>query len=507
MSDARVVIVGAGMGGLVSALLLAHRGVEVVVIESADTPGGKLHTVNVQGSVIDAGPTVMTMRWVFDEIMRSVGTSLERELRLTPLSILARHFWPDGSRMDLCADPQQSEAQVEQLAGPMEAARFRRFCDRARALHDALEKPFMRGGTPQMARFMTQLGPSGLALLGQLGPMRSLWQQLQREFTDPRLRQLFGRYATYCGSSPWEAPATLMLIAQVEMDGVWSIDGGMQTLAEVLTCLAQERGARFIFGKRCEEILVRDGKACGVRLETGEQFQAASVIYNGETAALRSGDLGESSRHAIRALALPRSLSAVTWAMRAPLQNLPLDRHNVFFQNEYASEFEDIFDRGRLPRSPTVYVCAQDRPVASGHGEGERLFCLVNAPANGDQSENKQEIEQCEQISFDFLNRMGLDLRGVPRVRTTPAQFHRRFGHSAGALYGSVTHGWMSIFARPGAKTTLEGLYLAGGGVHPGPGVPMAALSGRKAAEAVLANLASTSLFQREATSGGMSMP
>ena len=102
---------------------------------------------------------------------------------------------------------------------------------------------------------------------------------------------------------------------------------------------------------------------------------------------------------------------------------------------------------------------------------------------------------------------MGLNLRGVPSMRTTPAQFHQRFGHSGGALYGSVTHGWMSIFARPGAKTGMEGLYLAGGGVHPGPGVPMAALSGRKAAEAVLANLGSISTYRREATSGGMSMP
>jgi 1-hydroxycarotenoid 3,4-desaturase len=507
MSNQRVVIVGAGMGGLVSALLLAHRGVEVVVVESADVPGGKLHTRSIEGAVIDSGPTVMTMRWVFDDIMRSVGTSLEHELRLTPLSILARHFWPDGSRLDLCADPQQSEAEVERLAGPMEAARFRRFCDRARALHDALEEPFMRSGAPQMARFMAQLGASGLALLGQLGPMRTLWQQLQREFTDPRLRQLFGRYATYCGSSPWEAPATLMLIAQVEMDGVWSVDGGMQTLAEVLACLAQERGARFIYGERCEQILAKDGKVHGVRLASGERITAPNVIFNGETAALRSGVLGESARQAIRPLSLPRSLSAITWAMRAPKQALALDRHNVFFQDDYASEFEDIFERRRLPRSPTVYVCAQDRPEASGPGDGERLFCLVNAPAQGDQPENSQEIEQCEQTSFDFLKRMGLPLQDVQRVRTTPQQFHQRFGHSAGALYGPATHGWMSIFARPGAKTSMPGLFLAGGGVHPGPGVPMAALSGLKAAEAVLANLGSISTFQREATSGGMSMP
>ncbi len=503
----RVVIVGAGMGGLVSALLLAHRGVEVVVVESHATAGIKIHTMNTCTEVVDAGPTVMTMRWVFDDIMRSVGTQLDKELHLTPLTVLARHFWPDGSHMDLCADPEESEAEVERLAGSMEAARFRRFCARARALHDSLEGPFMRGDTPHMARLMAQLGPSGLAQLTQLGPMRSLWQQLMREFNDPRLRQLFGRYATYCGSSPWEAPATLMLIAQVEMDGVWSIDGGMQTLAEVLVWLAQQRGARFVFGQKCEEIVVRQDEVYGVRLASGELLAASAVIYNGEVGALRVGALGRNVQRAVPSQKPPPSLSALTWGLHTPRQDLALDRHNVFFQDDYASEFEDIFDAQRLPRTPTVYVCAQDRPQADPQEPRERLFCLVNAPAWGDQPADPGEIDQCEQTSFEFLQRMGLNLHQAARTRTTPQQFHQRFAHSAGALYGQATHGWMSIFSRPGARTPVKGLYLAGGGVHPGPGVPMAALSGIKAAEAVLANLASTSRSSPGVTSGGMSMP
>ena len=507
MSKQRVVVVGAGMGGLVSALLLAHRGLDVVVVESHPVPGGKLHTHNVGDSVVDAGPTVMTMRWVFDEILHSVGTSLDHELRLQPLSVVARHFWPDGATLDLHADPAQSEAEVERLAGSLEAARFRRFCARARALYDTLEKPFMRGASPQMARFMAQLGPSGLALLGQLGPMRSLWQQLQREFVDPRLRQLFGRYATYCGSSPWEAPATLMLIAQVEMDGVWRIDGGMQTLAEVLTWLAQQRGAHFIYGQTCEQVVTRDDAVYGVRLSSGELLAASAVVFNGEPRALHVGALDSAApaTRPVRADA-PRSLSALTWAMQVPTQALALDHHNVFFQHEYGSEFDDIFSSGRLPRSPTVYVCAQDRPAASATAT-ERLLCLVNAPAHGDQPEQPEEIDQCEKTSFEFLRHMGLTLGGAIQVRTTPQQFHRRFPQSAGALYGQATHGWMSIFARPGARTAVRGLYLAGGGVHPGPGLPMAALSGQKAAEAVLANLALTNRWRPRVISGGMSMP
>jgi 1-hydroxycarotenoid 3,4-desaturase len=505
MTD-KVVVVGAGMGGLVSALLLAQRGVQVTVVESQSATGGKVHTTQVAGVSVDSGPTVLTMRWVFDEILRQVGTDLDHELHLTPLNVLARHFWPDGQRMDLCADPQQSEAEVERFAGGDEAERFRRFCNRARALYDTLEAPFMKGPAPQMGRFMSSLGFSGLALLSQLGPMRSLWRQLQNEFSNPRLRQLFGRYATYCGSSPWEAPATLMLIAQVEMDGVFSIQGGMSELAQTLTRLAQQRGVRFMLQTPCREILVRQGKAVGVRLDR-EELMADAVVYNGEVDALRHGLLGEPIQEAVLPNGQPRSLSALTWSVLSPRLGMDLDRHNVFFQNDYQSEFDDIFTRRRLPRTPTVYVCAQDRPGMAGGHSAERLFCLVNAPAHGDEPERIEEIEQCETTSFEQLSRLGLSIQGHTKVRASPAQFHRRFPGSGGSLYGKATHGWMSIFARPGAHTALPGLFLAGGGTHPGPGVPMTALSGMQAAEAVTASLASIKKYHPVATFGGMSTP
>jgi 1-hydroxycarotenoid 3,4-desaturase len=182
----------------------------------------------------------------------------------------------------------------------------------------------------------------------------------------------------------------------------------------------------------------------------------------------------------------------------------------VFFQSSYASEFEDIFEGQRLPELPTVYVCAQDRPATLPAGQAERIFCLVNAPACGDGNELTEEaIEQCQTQTFQQLRQMGLTLQPTPRhcIRTTPMDFHRRFPGSGGALYGQATHGWTSIFSRPAAQTPMTGLYLAGGSVHPGPGVPMASLSGQRAAEAVMASLVSTRQFQTEATFGGMSTP
>lgn len=513
----QVVVIGAGMGGLSTALRLAHRGLAVTVVEASDAPGGKLFAPRVDGVPIDSGPTVFTMRWVFDQLMAEVGTTLEAELSIAPLAVLARHWWDDGSRLDLHADPAASTEAVAQLAGPAEARRFQAFCDRARAVYRTLETPYIRHPSPNAAQLTRDIGLRGLATLTALGPLFGLWRSLGRQFTDPRLRQLFARYATYTGSSPWQAPATLMLIAQVEMDGVWSVDGGMHALARCLERLAAARGAVFRYGSACERIELQQGRVAGVRLAGGELLRADSVVFNGDSAALRAGLLGEPLRRAVPRRAPQRSLSALTWALHASPGDCPLDRHNVFFQRAdrapYAHEFTDIFARGRLPAAPTVYVCAQDRGIAGSTADGsapERLFALVNAPAGGDgDTITPEDLDRCETQAFELLRRCGLPLtpQGPASRRTTPADFHHRFPATGGALYGQASHGWGSAFSRPVATTPVPGLFLAGGSVHPGPGVPMATLSGRFAAEALMASPALTRRWHPAATSGGTSTP
>jgi 1-hydroxycarotenoid 3,4-desaturase len=505
-----VVVIGAGMAGLVSALQLASQGLAVTVLESAAGPGGKVRQLQVGGAAIDSGPTVFTMRWVFDQIFASAGTTLEAELKITKLPVLARHFWEDGSSLDLFADPARSLDAVKQFAGAAEAQRFEAFCQMAKKVYAALEGPFIRSPSPTFLQMPSRLGLGGLGVLTQLGPMRSLWDSLGQHFKDPRMRQLFARYATYCGSSPWEAPATLMLIAQVELDGVWSVQGGMHALAQCLARLAAERGVVFRYGCGCERIELQSGRVSGVQLTTGERLAAGSVVFNGDTAALRTGLLGAAAQAAVPAKVPPRSLSAVTWSVHAPTQGLALDRHNVFFTGDYAAEFKDIFGAQRLPRTPTVYVCAQDRGAGDTPlpGQSERLLCLVNAPAVGDRNTLTPEaIEACQTTSFSLLQRCGLTIApDSPSQRTTPMQFHQLFPATGGALYGQATHGWMSAFARPGAQSPIPGLFLAGGSVHPGPGVPMAAMSGQQAAAALMASLGLTRRSPRGATSGGTLM-
>jgi 1-hydroxycarotenoid 3,4-desaturase len=405
----------------------------------------------------------------------------------------------------------RSADEIGRLAGAAEAARHLAFCKRARLIYQTLEQPFIYGSRPNALSLAARVGWRGLTGLGRISLFGSMWSALGRYFHDPRLRQLFGRYATYCGSSPFMAPATLMLVAHVEQDGVWLLEGGMHRLATTLADMAAKRGARLRYGACVQEVLVRDGKACGVRLADGETINAAAVVFNGDPAALATGLLGQQSMRAVAASSSAiRSLSAVTWNIVAPARGFALARHNVFFCDDYAAEFNDIYANGRLPRDPTVYVCAQDRGDSGGaEPRGpERLLCLVNAPANGDErgdqnrnghsspARDQAALARCEDAAFTRLAASGLRLYcdSDSTVRTTPHDFNQLFPATGGALYGQASHSWMASFRRRSARSRLDNLYLAGGGTHPGPGVPMAALSGRQAAVSVLADLGASAV-------------
>ena len=495
MGTQRVLVVGAGAGGLAAALLLAARGVEVLVLEAAAAAGGKLREVQVAGLPQDAGPTVFTMRWVFEQLFADVGATLDAHVQMRPVDTLARHAWDDGSRLDLFADPQRSGDAIASFSSPQEAQRYHAFCQRARRIYQTLEQTFMCRARPNPVSLAHRVGWRNLPDLAAIAPFQPMWAALGQYFHDPRLRQLFGRYATYCGSSPFLAPATLMLVAHAEQAGVWTVDGGMHRIAASMAALLQKLGGQIRYASPVARLQLRQGRVSGAILANGETLDCAAVVFNGDTAALANGMLGDELRRAVAVTpASDRSLSALTWNLVTPAQGFPLARHSVFFSRDYTAEFKDILQTNRLPEDPTVYVCAHDRDGdgASAVTGAERLMCLVNAPATADlQPLSRADIAACQERMLAKLARSGLRLYADPAntVCTTPADFHRLFPATGGALYGRASHGWRASFSRPAARSAVPGLYLAGGSVHPGPGVPMAVLSGRIAATSLVQDL------------------
>jgi len=486
-----VIVVGAGMGGLSAAAALARRGAKVTLLERMPYPGGKLRQVQAGGAGVDAGPTVFTMRWIFEGLFEECGETLSDTLTLQPMNLLARHAWRQGGRLDLFAEEERSAEAIAELAGAKEADGYRAFCARAREVYLTLRDSYIAAQRPSPLNLMLRVGPHRLGALWRLQPFDRLMPALAGYFEDSRLQQLFGRYATYCGSSPYLAPATLMLVAHVEQEGVWRVEGGIGKVAEALAGLAERQGASLRYGASVERLLVEGGRAVGVELKGGERLTAGSVVFNGDVSALGQGLLGEEARRA--APVTPprdRSLSAVTWCLRSRTQGFPLAHHSVFFAEDYEREFSEIFQKRGIVAAPTVYICAQDRGEGLPGPEGaERLLLLINAPAEGDSAPMTPDLmDGLWRRTQALLSDCGLELEAGPEsgVVTGPAGFDALFPGTGGALYGRANHGAFGSFQRLGAASRLPGLYLAGGSVHPGPGIPMAVMSGRLAAERVL---------------------
>lgn len=497
---ARTVIIGGGIAGLTAAAILS-RHMETVLLERDTRLGGKIETREINGARIDCGPTVLTLRPVFETIFQHAGTRLDDCLQLTPLHTLARHFWSDGSTLDLFSNQERTYHAIEAFSSPRSAAQYLKFSALAQTVFETLTESFMLRSDPNFLRLITS---RSLRRLFGLNPFDSLWQVLSRMFDDLRLVQLFARYATYCGSSPFECPATLMLVSHVERLGVWTLPGGISDLALALRDQAIQNGAEIRTGAEVSAIDMEHGQISGVHLNTGERIPAHGVICTGDIRAVDQALFGTDAQSAIssRTSDTP-SQSAITWTLSAKSDGPPLNHHNVFFSDDYPAEFDAVFARRQVPQDPTVYLCAPHTEASSAK------FCLINAPADGDtHTYSNQEVEQCQTRMMQTLQKCGLQLSVEPETIkvSTPTTYAQRFPGTGGALYGPASHGWRAAFQRQGVRTRRMGLYMAGGSVHPGPGVPMAALSGRAAALQLLSDFDLITPRQQADMRGGISM-
>lgn len=508
-AENRVVVIGAGMGGLASAIRLAHAGCDVTVLEAFSTPGGKMRTLPSAAGPVDAGPTVMTLRPIFEALFADVDADLGDFVTLHRETVLARHWWSDGSTLDLHADPRASEEAVRAFAGPREASAFAAFSAQAAKLFAAFDGPMMQNPAPDLGG-LTRHVLAQPSLIPAMGPLTTLAKSLSRRFRDPRLQQLFGRYATYVGGSPYAAPAVLALIWQAEAQGVWRVEGGMHALAQGLARLAAQKGAALRYDAPVVRIETQGGRVAGVHLDSGERIPAETIVFNGDPRALHLGMLGPAAQPAVTAPAVEtRSLSAYVWSFAAKPEGCQMVHHNVFFADDPKVEFDDLA-AGRMPRDATLYLCAEDRGAGLTPDGAERFEVIMNGPPVTEATPTRDEEEEfraCQTQVFNRFADMGLSFSERPgrSALTMPRDFARLFPGSAGSLYGRSPHGLMAAFQRPQARTKLPGLYLAGGEAHPGAGIPMATLSGRHAAAAILSDRTSTSTSPRAVTRGGIS--
>lgn len=487
-ADREIVIVGAGIGGLSAALALAARGLAVRVVEAAAHPGGKAGTVEIDGVVIDTGPSVLTLPEVFARLFERAGLRLDDVVGLRRLDPGFRYRYADGAVVEVAHDPEDTLARVGSALGPSAEAELASFLGYSRRIWEAAAPHFVLGAAPTWTAMVGLAARHPLALTA-VDPMRSMAAGIDRHVRDPHLRMLLRRYATYNGSDPRRAPATLNCIAHVELSlGGYGIQGGIRALVDALVAAIEARGGIVECGVRIERLLVDDGAVTGVAVAGGGLRRGRAVVVNADVGWLREQALPNPARH------LPRpaepSMSGWNGALRAARRpdRLP---HEVLFPADYDAEFADIFDRDRPPVAPTVYLCAQERCHGiTGWPDAEPVFVMANAPAEPARGSRSAQVwATLEDAVVQRIRSAGLwDDRDVMVWRRTPTDLAAAFPGSRGAIYGAASNDRFAAFRRPPNRVrSLPGLYLASGSAHPGGGLPMVALSGMAAADRVAA--------------------
>ncbi|RAL22996.1 hypothetical protein DL240_08890 [Lujinxingia litoralis] len=485
----RVVIVGAGMGGLSAALRLsAHPDLDILVVDALEGPGGKVGTAHHQGLAFDTGPSVLTMPGVLTELFEAADLRLEEHLKLIHPEHLFRYHFGSGTALDVHFDPADTARAIAQTLDRKAAGEFENFLNYCRRIWEAAAPNFVMGPAPSFGGVF-KLGLSALAKMRAIDPMRTMKAAIDAQIRSPELRDLFYRYATYNGSDPRQAPATLNCIAWVELGlGCYGIEGGMRRLATALFEAAQHQGVRFSFQSPVERI-ARHNDGFELRIH-GDRLRADRLIINADVAHLVHDLLSEDTAHGIAPDPTP-SMSGYTALFQARRRS-PAQRpaHQVLFPDgDYLEEFVDIFDRQRAPQAPTIYLCAQEKAhAAPGWQEHEPLFAMTNAPATAPDGSTATDWHAHTRHITERLVRTGLLAPDdAPVWVRTPDALATRFPGSRGSIYGAASNSRFAAFKRPANRAAgLPGLYLASGSAHPGGGVPLCLQSGRQAAESLL---------------------
>lgn len=486
----KVIVIGAGLGGLSAAIRLAAKGFTVIVLEKNETVGGKVNFLGAKGFSFDTGASLLTMPHVFRDLFEAAGKRLEDYLTLEKLKPICRYFWTDGSKFDAFSDPQKTEAEIEKIA-PADVSNFRRYLADSRRKYEVAERTFLAHSLNDLPKLIR---PKYLADLLAISGTKTLDKHNAKYFRSPKLRQLFNRFATYNGSSPFQIPATFALIPFVEFGlGAWYVKGGIYRIPQALEKLARELNIEFRFNSPVEKILIESKKATSVKLKSGEILNADFVVANSDAVETYRNLIDETARPKFsdkRIAKTEPSCSGFVLLLGVKKKFPQLAHHNIFFSDDYAAEFDALFNKKRPAENPTVYICATSRTDASqAPPDAENLFVLVNAPYTSSQVDWTKEAANYRDLIIKKLENFGLnDLENSIEYEKiiTPEDLKTKYLANRGSIYGVSSNSIFSAFMRPPNRARdVENLFFSSGSTHPGGGMPLVLLSGKMAAELI----------------------
>jgi phytoene desaturase len=477
----KAIIIGAGIGGIASAIRLQNKGYAVQVLEKNEYPGGKLTQFRGNGFRFDAGPSLFTMPNLVTELFELSGKKSTDYFNYDQLEILCNYFYEDGTRISANADIAIFADEIERKTTDS-AAQIKKHLKKSKFIYEATEEQFLNKSLHKIGSFLSIATLTSIVKLPFLNIFSSMNQVNESAFNDTKTIRLLNRYATYNGSNPYKAPGILNIIPHLEFElGAYLPKGGMHEITNSLVKLAKEIGVEFHFNQEVTRIQTQNNLVKGVETKE-ENYDAEIVVCNADIHTVYE-KLLPSAKKLKKVDAQERSSSALIfyWGID---KNFPqLDVHNIMFTEDYKTEFEHIFDSKTIYEDPTVYINITSKQIKEDAPKGkENWFVMINVPSVYGQDWDQMVAIARKNIIAKISRNLGEDIENhiVFEEKLTPQLIQDKTSSFKGSLYGTSSNSRFAAFFRhKNFSSQYKNLYFCGGSVHPGGGIPLALSSAK----------------------------
>jgi phytoene desaturase len=488
----KIAVIGAGLGGMSAAARLAHAGFDVDLFEQNEIPGGKANEFYDNGFRFDAGPSLLTMPFVLRELFEDLGEKIEDYIELTRLNIICKYFWDDGTILNAFDDVDKFAKEIECKTNDL-AKSVLKYLKYSQKIYELTADLFLFNSISDFKNIFSVRSLNTLFQLHKIDLFRTMHEANKSFFKDEKTIQLFDRYATYNGSSPFKAPATLNIIQHVEYNlGAFVSKKGMYSVADAVYKLALKNGVKFFFNSKVEKINHAQRKISGLEILSNGKIKIKNydaVISNADVSFTYDKLLDVKEENPVKIKTLEPSSSAVVFYWGIKGTHKELDVHNILFSNNYEKEFHDIFNLKICGDDPTIYIYISSKFNASDAPEEcENWFVMINAPVDYGQDWHKEKIRLKEIIVHKIKSVLKIDIADkiISEKIITPEDLEMSTSSERGSIYGISSNNKYAAFMREKNKSRkYNGLYFCGGSAHPGGGIPLVLLSGKITADLV----------------------
>lgn len=480
-------VIGSGIAGLAAAIRLAKMGFEVTVYEANATAGGKMSELSANGYRFDKGPTVLTKPEYVEELFALCGKSIAEKWSYMPVEPIFHYFFDDGTVIRSSKDQQKFASEVEAKT-KASASSVLSFLKQSETKHFLTNEVFLQRSLHKFTNYLNWSTLRGVLNFAKVDVFRSMNKANSKQFVDQKVVDIFNRYASYNGSNPYLAPATLNVIAHYEMTlGTYFSEGGIHRIIEVLQELAEEMGVRFRFNKPVLELITEGKQVSGIRTKEGKQ--AFDVVVSNGDVYNAYNRLLPNSVAPKRFIEQPRSSSVIVfyWGMNRIFPKLGL--HNMFLTNNSKLEYEHLFTHGALYDDPTVHLTISSKMNPKDAPEGhENWAALISVPHDTGQDWDALVSASRTRIigKLNAILKTEIEAHIVFEDVLDPRKVSSETRAAFGAVFGNSSNSMFSAFLRhPNFSKQYENLFFCGGTAHPGPGIPLCLLSAKIASELI----------------------